>query len=428
MIKIISIFCLTIFSFFQLTFLAKAAPFDEFGGDPYFDTDTGSFNYTDSSYTATDSLDNAIAYENILGVPTDEQHSADYWDSIVSNNADDLDAAYNAGFTDIYNPGVINVANPGSDTYGMYYDASGGYYYNSSAGDVFGYTQSSNVYNLTDNMSYFEVDPNVAATMQADLSNIANDTVDGQSNSISITPSSSFGEALNVAQGVFGPSGYSISDLGNNTILAYKNGVLAGQFTGIIDSQTGKFVGLQSNPLDINKINDFSTNAISALNAGGGKIGQQALNSLLQKVGGKLDLDKSGKPTGIVRDAANNIIGNLALTKDANGNVNGANAVKGIARTSLGPGGPSSGGKGESEFFPGATNLTTYLPLVYKWALGIAAGLAILMLTWAGFSYATSEGNPDKINEAKEVIVGAISGLVFLMLAYLILQALGVTS
>lgn len=87
---------------------------------------------------------------------------------------------------------------------------------------------------------------------------------------------------------------------------------------------------------------------------------------------------------------------------------------------------PSAQAK-ESEFFGGQT-VSQYMEGLYNWSIGIAAGLAVIMLIYAGYLYTTSAGNPEQINLAKEVIIGAISGLVFLILAALILQSLGVTN
>ena len=67
--------------------------------------------------------------------------------------------------------------------------------------------------------------------------------------------------------------------------------------------------------------------------------------------------------------------------------------------------------------------LSSYISGIYTWSIGIAAGLAVIMLIYAGYLYVTSAGNPEQINLAKEVIIGAIAGFVFLILAALILRA-----
>lgn len=84
---------------------------------------------------------------------------------------------------------------------------------------------------------------------------------------------------------------------------------------------------------------------------------------------------------------------------------------------------PSQGGSGE--FF--GNNLKEYSEKLYVWSIGIAGSLAIIMLIYAGYLYVTSMGNPDQINSAKEIIIGALSGLLLLILASLILRSLGVS-
>lgn len=78
---------------------------------------------------------------------------------------------------------------------------------------------------------------------------------------------------------------------------------------------------------------------------------------------------------------------------------------------------------GGEPFFSNSFEL--YLPGFYMWSLGIGAALAVAVIMWGGFDYATSGGDVEKINQAKEKITGAILGLLILILAALILRALG---
>ncbi len=70
--------------------------------------------------------------------------------------------------------------------------------------------------------------------------------------------------------------------------------------------------------------------------------------------------------------------------------------------------------------------LPQYIGCIYEFATYLAIGLAILMIIWGGYRYITSQGNPDALGEAKEIIGGAIIGLMVLLLAYLILSQIGV--
>lgn len=66
-----------------------------------------------------------------------------------------------------------------------------------------------------------------------------------------------------------------------------------------------------------------------------------------------------------------------------------------------------------------------YIQLIYKFAAGIVAGLAAIMIVIGGVQYATAAGNPKAIGSAKETIVSAIVGLVVVVTSYLILGLFG---
>ena len=70
------------------------------------------------------------------------------------------------------------------------------------------------------------------------------------------------------------------------------------------------------------------------------------------------------------------------------------------------------------------SNLSKYVETFYPWMLAVSSGLAIVMFIYSGYLYVTSAGNVDTINKAKEYIVGALSGLAFLILAALIFNSL----
>lgn len=68
--------------------------------------------------------------------------------------------------------------------------------------------------------------------------------------------------------------------------------------------------------------------------------------------------------------------------------------------------------------------LEEYLAAVYIWATEIAGTIAILMVIYGGYRYITSQGDQAAVTEAKEIIIGAITGLLLLLLAYIILKAI----
>lgn len=57
--------------------------------------------------------------------------------------------------------------------------------------------------------------------------------------------------------------------------------------------------------------------------------------------------------------------------------------------------------------------------------IGIGSGLAFLQLLWGSYKLVTSQGNPDNINSAKDIITSAIIGLIFIVLGTTILQIIG---
>ncbi len=66
--------------------------------------------------------------------------------------------------------------------------------------------------------------------------------------------------------------------------------------------------------------------------------------------------------------------------------------------------------------------IAEYIIAIYKYSLGIASILAVIMVMIAGLLYLTSAGNPQRIGQAKNYIIGAISGLVILVSSYMILS------
>lgn len=64
---------------------------------------------------------------------------------------------------------------------------------------------------------------------------------------------------------------------------------------------------------------------------------------------------------------------------------------------------------------------------IVKVGLGIAGGVALLMILAAGFMFSTSQGDPKRTGEARELITSAVIGLLFIIFSITILQFIGVT-
>lgn len=58
--------------------------------------------------------------------------------------------------------------------------------------------------------------------------------------------------------------------------------------------------------------------------------------------------------------------------------------------------------------------------------MNIAGGIALLMILAAAFMFSTSEGEPKRTSEAKEILTSAIIGLIFIIFSVTILQFIGV--
>lgn len=74
----------------------------------------------------------------------------------------------------------------------------------------------------------------------------------------------------------------------------------------------------------------------------------------------------------------------------------------------------------------GVCNITDYINALLPAIYGIIGGLAVLMIIYSGYIYMTSQGAPDKISLAKDIIIGVITGIALLFLMGLILSTVGI--
>jgi len=63
---------------------------------------------------------------------------------------------------------------------------------------------------------------------------------------------------------------------------------------------------------------------------------------------------------------------------------------------------------------------------VLKYAILMGGGIAFLLSVWGGATILLSAGNPEKINEGREIITSAVSGLLFIVLSIFLLRLIGV--
>ncbi|MDO8512995.1 MAG: hypothetical protein Q7S37_00630 [bacterium] len=73
-----------------------------------------------------------------------------------------------------------------------------------------------------------------------------------------------------------------------------------------------------------------------------------------------------------------------------------------------------------------ATDLKEYMQDIYNLLIVIASISAILMIIYGGYTYIASAGDAQKASSAKEIIIGAIIGLILLLSAGLIISTIGV--
>lgn len=75
---------------------------------------------------------------------------------------------------------------------------------------------------------------------------------------------------------------------------------------------------------------------------------------------------------------------------------------------------------------PIQTNVAGLVKNVFSILLGLSGGTAILLIIAAGYQMITSQGNPEKVKEARERLTAAVVGLLFIIFSVAILQIIGV--
>ncbi|MEM4270712.1 MAG: pilin [Candidatus Pacearchaeota archaeon] len=63
---------------------------------------------------------------------------------------------------------------------------------------------------------------------------------------------------------------------------------------------------------------------------------------------------------------------------------------------------------------------------VFSWGIGLAGIVALLCIIYAAFTLQTSQGNPEKIKKAQELITSCIIGLMLIIFSVFILRLIGV--
>lgn len=69
---------------------------------------------------------------------------------------------------------------------------------------------------------------------------------------------------------------------------------------------------------------------------------------------------------------------------------------------------------------------TKFLSFLLRWSIGIASGVAFILITKASFQIMTSQGDMKKIQAGKELLTSAIMGLILIIFSVFILRLIGV--
>lgn len=72
------------------------------------------------------------------------------------------------------------------------------------------------------------------------------------------------------------------------------------------------------------------------------------------------------------------------------------------------------------------TNTTEFVGWVLSKVIGLAGGIAFLLIIYAGFLVITSHGDPEKLNNGKEIIVSTLAGLLMIVFSVILLHIIGV--
>lgn len=67
-----------------------------------------------------------------------------------------------------------------------------------------------------------------------------------------------------------------------------------------------------------------------------------------------------------------------------------------------------------------------FVQKIFSIVLGMAGGIALLLIIVAGYKFMTSRGNPEALKSATEQLTSAVIGLLFIIFSFVILQIVGV--
>ena len=71
------------------------------------------------------------------------------------------------------------------------------------------------------------------------------------------------------------------------------------------------------------------------------------------------------------------------------------------------------------------TDPQEFISVFFKWAIGLAGGIAFILMLFAAFKILMSTGNPEALKAAQEQLTSAIIGLLFIIFSVFLLRIIG---
>ncbi|MBI4096290.1 MAG: hypothetical protein HY425_01090 [Candidatus Levybacteria bacterium] len=73
-----------------------------------------------------------------------------------------------------------------------------------------------------------------------------------------------------------------------------------------------------------------------------------------------------------------------------------------------------------------STEPAGFVRSIFSLVLGLSGGIALILIILSGYKLTASQGNPEKITAARDQLISAIVGLLFIAVSFVLLQAIGV--
>jgi uncharacterized membrane protein len=73
-----------------------------------------------------------------------------------------------------------------------------------------------------------------------------------------------------------------------------------------------------------------------------------------------------------------------------------------------------------------AQDPNAFIGQILGWAIVVGAGIAFLLIVFAGFQLSTAAGDPKRVQSARDLLFSAISGLILIILSLALLKFIGI--